>query len=56
MTMKEALGFLMLAVGVVGVMGGAALISRGQTMGWLGLAIAPFLLLIAYRNVRAPAA
>ncbi len=55
MNMREALGFVMLAVGVVGIMGGGALITRGQTMGWVGLAIAPLLLLIAYRRIRAPA-
>lgn len=54
MTLKEVIGFLMLAAGVVGVGGGIALVTRGQSLGYLGLAVAPFLLIIAYKNVREP--
>ncbi len=49
---KEALVFIMLAVGVAAAFGGFALISRGTTEGWIAIAIAAPMLFIAQRSMR----
>ena len=52
MSTKELIGFVCLAGGIIGAGGGIALVSRAQSMGWVGLLIAPFLLFVAYRQMR----
>ncbi|HSO40878.1 MAG TPA: hypothetical protein VLT33_50475 [Labilithrix sp.] len=49
---REALVFVLLAVGVALSFGGFALISRGSSQGWIAVAIAAPMLLIAQRSMR----
>ena len=49
---KEALVFVLLAVGVALSFAGFALISRGSSQGWIAVAIAAPLLLVAQRSMR----
>lgn len=53
MKLKEMFVFVMLAAGVVGAFGGLALVSRGEAYGWIGVAAAVPMLLVAVRNMRA---
>lgn len=45
--------FGLLAAGVAALMGGFALVSRGATQGWIGVAVAIPMLLVAARSMRA---
>jgi hypothetical protein len=49
---KEALVFVLLALGVAAAFAGFALVSRGTTEGWIAIAIAAPMLFIAQRSMR----
>ena len=49
---KESLVFVLLAIGIVSAFAGLALVSRGDSTGWLGVGIAAPVLFIAQRSMR----
>jgi len=53
MKFKEMLVFVMLVLGVVGGFGGLAIVSRGESLGWLAVVLAVPMLFVAVRNMRA---
>ena len=52
MKIKEALVFMLLASSIVAAFGGFALVSRGETMGWLGVVVAVPMLYFVQRAMR----
>jgi hypothetical protein len=52
MKLKESIVFVLLVVGVIAAMGGFALVSRGVTYGWAGVALAVPIILVLARNMR----
>jgi FtsH-binding integral membrane protein len=53
MKIKEVLVFALLASSIVAAFGGFALVSRGVSMGWIGVAVAMPMLFIVQRAMRA---
>jgi hypothetical protein len=53
MKLKEVLVFVLLAASIIAAFGGFALVSRGETMGWAGVAIAVPMLFVVQRAMRA---
>lgn len=52
MKIKELLVYVLLVTGIVALFGGFALVSRGMTYGWAGVAFAVPMLFIVQRNMR----
>jgi hypothetical protein len=52
-TTKEGAVFALIALSIVATFGGIALVSRGVTSGWIGIAAALPMLLIVARAMRA---
>ena len=53
MKIKEVLVFVLLASSIIAAFGGFALVSRGVTMGWIGVAVAMPMLYVVQRAMRA---
>ena len=53
MKLKETFVFVLLVMGVVAGFGGFAFVSRGETNGWLAVALAVPMLFVAVRSMRA---
>jgi hypothetical protein len=52
MKIKEVLVFVMLAASIVSAFGGFALVSRGEPMGWIGVAVAVPILFVVQKAMR----
>ncbi len=52
MKLKESFVFVLLAATVVAAFGGFALVSRGETLGWLGVAFAAPMVFVVQRAMR----
>lgn len=52
MKMKELLTFVLLAASIVAAFGGFALVSRGETLGWVGVVIAVPMMYFVQRAMR----
>ncbi len=56
MKTKEMFVFALLGLSIVSMFGGFALVSRGATMGWIGIALAAPMLFVVQRAMRAGSA
>lgn len=52
MKTKEVVVFVMLAASIVSAFGGLSLVSRGESMGWIGVAVAVPLLFVVQKAMR----